>query len=326
MIRRTLLLAAVFALVALATSRVTLVAHELVGHGLTAVALGADLVGYRLFLFGGGWVSYRWPDGPPGAVGGMAVALGGIALELVAGAAALALATRARRPVARVGLLATATILLLHAGFYLAAGTHHGFGDGRTPHDALGAWRPLLVVPVSLAVVAGGFALAARLAREVVTWVSGRPLARAGQIAAAAILAAAAHGALTFGERALTRDEQYARVMEHENVRLVARDLGKFAADARRARGRAPTPAELAAARARLEQEHRPFPLAPLLAVALGLACLAGLWRAVARAHLDPSTAGRADGHTSRWRAALTPAAICVASVLLVAAVQALAP
>ena len=117
MIRRTLLLATVFALVALATSRITLVAHELVGHGLTVVALGADLATYRLFLFGGGWVSYRWPDGPPGEVGGMAVALGGIGLELFAGAAALVFALRSRRPVARVGLLATATILLLHAGF-----------------------------------------------------------------------------------------------------------------------------------------------------------------------------------------------------------------
>jgi hypothetical protein len=317
LIRRTLLLAAVLALVALATSRITLVAHELVGHGLTAVALGGDLVSYRLFLFGGGWVSYRWPEGPPGAAGGMAVALGGIALELLAGAVALAIAGRCRRPVARVGFFATATILLLHAGFYLAAGTHHGFGDGRTPHDALGAWRPLLVVPVALAVIAGGYLLAARLAREVADWVSGRPLARAGQIAAAAVLAAAAHGALTFGERALTRDDQYARVMEHEKVRLVARDLGRFAAQSRR-QGRPPTEAELAAARARLEAQHRPFPLAPLLAVALGLACLAGLWRSVSRAPDSAREAG--------WRAALVPAVIFAGSVLLVALVQALAP
>lgn len=318
MIRRTLLLATVFALVALATSRITLVAHELVGHGLTAVALGADLATYRLFLFGGGWVSYRWPDGPPGEVGGMAVALGGIGLEVVAGAVALVFALRSRRPVARVGLLTTATILLLHAGFYLAAGTHHGFGDGRAVQEALGAWRSLVVVPAALAVVAGAFFLAARLGREVTAWVAGGRLVRAGQIAAAAVLAAAAHGALTFGERALTSDSQYARIMEHEDVRLVARDLGRFAADARRARGRPPTEAELAAARARLAEEHRPFPLAPVLAIALGLACLAGLWRAVTRASGPASDA--------RWRAALWPGIIFVASVALVAAVQALAP
>ncbi|HEY8147230.1 MAG TPA: hypothetical protein VIG06_31340 [Kofleriaceae bacterium] len=318
MIRRTLLLAAVFALVALATSRITLVAHELVGHGLTAVALGADLVSYRLFLFGGGWVSYRWPDGPPGEVGGMAVAMGGIGLEVIAGAIALVVALRSRRPVARVGLLATATILLLHAGFYLAAGTHHGFGDGRAVQEALGAWRPLVVVPAAAAVVIGGFFLAARLGREVTAWVDGGPLARAAQIAAAAVLAAAAHGALTFGERALTSDSQYARIMEHEDVRLVARDLGRFAADARRARGRPPTEAELAAARARLAEEHKPFPLAPVLAVALGLACLAGLWRAVTRAS-DPAS-------DARWRAALWPGIVCAGSVALVAAVQALAP
>ncbi len=317
MIRRVALLAAVFALVALATSRITLVAHELVGHGLLAVALGAHLVSYKLFLFGGGWVSYNW-HGVPGEGAALAVALGGIALEAVAGAAALALAPRCRGRVARVGLLAVATILLLHAGFYLAAGTHHGFGDGRSVHEALGAWRPLLVVPVALAVVAGGFLLASRLAREVSDWVEGKPLARAGQIAAAAVLAAAAHGALTFGERLLTRDDNYARIMEHENVRLVARDLDRFAAQARLARGRPPTAEELAAARAKLEKEHRPFPLAPLLAVALGLACAAGVWRAVTRSSERASEA--------RWRTALAPAAICACAVALVAILQALAP
>lgn len=317
-LRRALVLAAVFTLVALATSRVALVGHELVGHGLLAVALGADLVAYRLFLFGGGWVSYRWPEGPPGGGESLAVALGGIGLELVAGAIALAVAARCRRPVARVGLLASATILLLHAGFYLAAGTHHGFGDGRAVHHALGAWRPLLVVPVAIAVVAGGFLLAARLAREVTGWVEGRPLARAGQIAAAAVLAAGAHGALTYGERALTRDDSYARIMEHQSVRLIARDLDRFAEEARQLRGRAPTPEELAAARAALEQRHRPFPLAPLLAVALGLACIAGLWRSAVRPPPEP--------REPRWRLALAPALVCAASLALVAVLEALAP
>jgi len=318
LIRRTLVLAAVFTLVALATSRISLIGHELVGHGLLAVGFGAELVGYRLFLFGGGWVSYRWPHGPPGAAQGMAISLGGIGLELVAGAAALALLTRCRRPVLRVGLLASATILLLHAGFYLAAGTHHGFGDGRGLHHALGDWRPLLVVPVALAVVAGGFLLAARLAREVTGWVEGKPLARAGQIAVAAVLAAAVHGGLTWGERLLTRDDSYARIMEHQNVRLVARDLGRFAEQARKQRGRAPTPEELAAVRAALEEKHRRFPLAPVLAVALGLACIAGLWRAATRPPPDPLA--------SRWRLALVPALVCAASITLVAAIEALGP
>ena len=248
----------------------------------------------------------------------MAVALGGIALELVAGAVALAIAGRCRRPVAKVGLFATATILLLHAGFYLAAGTHHGFGDGRAPHDALGAWRPLLVVPVALAVVAGGYLLAARLARE----------ATAGSLAGRSrapdrsppppsspppptALSPSASG------RSPTTRNTPASWSTRRSAWSPATSVAS-PPQSRRAQGRPPTAAELAAARARLEEKHRPFPLAPILAVALGLACLAGLWRAVSRAHDSARDA--------RWRAALFPAVICAGSVLLVAAIQALAP
>jgi hypothetical protein len=317
LIRRAALLTAVFTLVALATSRLALVGHELVGHGLLAVALGADLVGYRLFLFGGGWVTYRWPTGGPSGASELAVALGGIAIELAVAAVALMAARRCRGPVARVAAVASGTILILHAGFYLAAGTWHGFGDGRVLNEALGSWRPLLVVPVAVAVVAAGFLLGRQLAREVVSWVGGGALARAGQIAAAALLAAAVHGGLMWGEHALTPDQTYARVMEHESVRLVARDLGRFEAQATRMRGRAPSAAEIAAARARFEAEHQVFPLAPVLAVLLGLACVAGLASAV-RSPVEPEE--------RRWRAALWPGVVCAASIALVAVLQALAP
>lgn len=318
---RIALVAATFFLVALATSRVALVGHELIGHGVLAVLFGAQLTAYRLFLFGGGWVSYRW-SGRPGAAEGLAVSLGGIGLELLLGGVALLVAFRVRpASIARVALLAVATLLLLHGGFYLAAGTHHGFGDGRDVHEALGSLRPLVVVPVSLAVVAGGYLLAARLAREVSGWVPGGAFARAASLAAAALIAAGGHAALTYGERSLVRDDTYARIMEHESVRLVARDLDRFADQARLKRGRAPGAEELAAARAALEKEHRPFPLAPLLAVGLGVACLAGLWQSSRRAAAGGPAAAAPD-----WRALLPLAVVCAASIGLVALLQALAP
>jgi hypothetical protein len=313
---RFALIAAAFFLVALATSRVTLVGHELVGHGALAVLLGADLLSYKLFLFGGGWVSYRW-GAPPAPAEQLAVALGGIGFELVAGAIALWLSRR--RPagsLSRVALLSVATIVLLHGGFYLAAGAHHGFGDGRAVHEALGAWRPLLVVPVALAVIGGGYLLARRLAREVTGWLPVAAWARAGLVAGAAVLAAGAHGALAWGERALERDQTYARIMQHESTRRVAVDLDRYAAEARRMRGRAPSRAELEARRAALEEQHRRFPLALVLAVGLGLACLAGLWRS-ARERVDSPPPAR--------RALIPLAAACAASIALVAVLQALA-
>ena len=145
----------------------------------------------------------------------------------------------------------------------------------------------------------------------------GKPLARAGQILVAAVIAAAAHGALTWGERMLTRDDTYARIMEHENVRLVARDVGRFAADVRQARGRAPTAEELAAAKARFEEEHRVFPLALVLGVLLGVACLAGLWLAVRKPR---------ELHETQWRIVRWPAIVCASAIALVIMLQSLAP
>jgi hypothetical protein len=303
--------AAVFALTGLGASRVTLVGHELVGHGAVAAAQGCDIVAYRLFLFGGGWVSYDC-DGSRSLTDALAVSLGGIVVEVVLAGLALWVASRlARGSVARVALVSLATVDLLHAGFYLAAGTHHGFGDGHLLHEALGGWRPLLVIPASMAVIAGGALLAWRLAREVGGWVQGRVAARIGTILAAAVVAGAVHGALTASERALRSDDVYARIMRHQSEREVSRDLDRFRRDAR-ARGRAPTAAELAAARAAFEALHRRFPLRAVLAVALGLACLFGLWWGMR----DP--APDAAGLPARWRALVPLGAVTLGSVIAV--------
>lgn len=284
-------LAVALSLIGLATSRLSLVGHELIGHALTAHLLGARIAGVRLYLFAGGWVSYLWTG--HGTAASLVVAMGGVAVEVVLGTAAL-LAARWVSPggVARVALLGAGTLDLLHAGVYLATGVHEGFGDGRLPHQVLGAWAPALVVPVSMAVVAGGAILSARLGGELAGWL-GRPRSRAarmGQLVAAACLAGAVHGALTYGELTLTRDRTYAGIMQHQSERDVARDLARYLAQARHA-GRSPSAGEVAARRAALERQHRPFPLRPLLIAALALACLGGLWR-------DPPALARGEAAT----------------------------
>ena len=311
--RQLALLAAALLLVGLAVSRISLVAHELVGHGAVVELVGGDVEAWRLFLFGGGWVSYRF-EAPPSAADALALSLGGIAVEVVLGGAALLLA--ARRPpgsVSRVALICLAGLNLLHAGFYLAAGTHHGFGDGRLLHHLLGDRRWMVVAPAAAAVVAGGLWFGRRLAIELAGWSRGRAAARAGLILAAAALAAAGHGALTFGERAPTRDETYAATMEQQSQREVRRDLARVQREAQRA-GRPPTAAELAAIRAALERRHRRFPLRHALAAALAAAALAGLWVGARRAATSP---GEATAPTRRDLAILATA--CAAALLLVA-------
>src|SRR6185312_14519158 len=80
--RDVLRLGALLACVALATSRLGLLAHELVGHGGTAVAVGAHVTEVRLFWFAGGWIRYV---GVTSTAAALAIAMGGIAVETVCG-------------------------------------------------------------------------------------------------------------------------------------------------------------------------------------------------------------------------------------------------
>jgi len=57
--KETFRLAALLACVALATSRLGLIGHELVGHGGVALAAGATDLEVQLFWFAGGWIRYQ---------------------------------------------------------------------------------------------------------------------------------------------------------------------------------------------------------------------------------------------------------------------------
>jgi hypothetical protein len=321
--RRWARLSAALFLVGLIASRLGLVLHELAGHGGAAALLGGKVVAYRLFLFGGGWVRYE--AGPEyGLAGSIAVSLAGIAVEIAAGAAALLLAGRVRAPLARLALVGFAAAALVHAGFYLAAGTHVGYGDGSQLHAELGAARGALVWPAAAAVVVIGLVLARRMAVLAGDWVGAR--SRAGRVVAlvsAAAAAALAHGALTVTERALVRDETYGRIMKPDGERRVDREIARIAAEAR-AQGAPLGEGELAAVRAALERRQRSFPLIPVLAILLTLACVAGVWLAVTAAARSPDEAGDEARGPPSWRALAPLAGVAAASVALVAGLDAL--
>ena len=78
--KEVLRLAALLAGIALATSRL-----GLVGHGGMALACGARIVDVELFWFAGGWIRYQFADPTLAAV--LAIAMAGIGLELIVGAA-----------------------------------------------------------------------------------------------------------------------------------------------------------------------------------------------------------------------------------------------
>ena len=277
------------------------------------------MVDYGLFFFGGGWIRYQSPE--DGLASALVISMAGIALELAAAAAALAVAfwTRVREaPVAQVALVGLATADLLHAGFYLATGTHHGYGDGATLHAELGDARIALVVPVAAATVVAGFLLARSLAGLVGHWSGARSRRwRAAAVMSAAAAAALVHGGLTLSERAAVRDATYSRIMKPESEWRAERDLQRMAAEAR-GRG-APLDADaLAEIRRELERKHRAFPLVPVLAALLALAWCAGVWRGV-------SEHGAVERGPPGGRALLALAAVTAASLGLIAVLRALA-
>ena len=95
---RMLSLPALLLAIGLLASRTGLVLHEIGGHWGPAAAFGCTLGEIRLFVFGGGWVEFACTR--VSLAHSLVIDLGGIALQLVLGAA-LMLAARRRPDVGR---------------------------------------------------------------------------------------------------------------------------------------------------------------------------------------------------------------------------------
>jgi hypothetical protein len=259
---------------ALATSRLGLLAHELVGHGGAAILLGGRIREVQLFWFAGGWIDYAF-DAPPSTAARLAISMGGIAIELVAGGAlwfAIRGDSLGRRLVRAVG-----AVLVAHAAFYLAAGAWEGFGDGRLLRELLGEHRyPIALAAGALTCAAGFFA-----ARRIVG-----PLAatqarhRLRQLAIAAALAGGLMVGLAQGELWLRRDATYTQIMKPEPARKVDQKLAQWA-EYERTHGGKITPAQQAAERVRLERVYHEVPFKWLLGACAIAAILAGAWLAL---------------------------------------------
>lgn len=290
-------------LTALAISRASLLVHELVGHGAVAQAIGAKVVGWYLFLFGGGRVSY---DTSTLGVGPrLVIALGGITLELVLGGAALALWRRPRSSLARFAVFAFGASNVVHGLVYLARGTHYAYGDGALLARTLGASRwPIVALASVAAIVAIG--LSARdLGAQLATWLDLPRVRLAGAALAIVLGAGLVHGALAQAELRFFPDPAYVRTMENESRARARAELAAQLEAARRRGEAPPTPDQEKAMLEALERERRPWPLdlvlLPAMLVALGI----GLSRGTRR---DPPRAGETETSAAApdWRSVAT--------------------
>ena len=258
--------------VGLATTRIGLIAHELVGHGGTVIAVGGQVTDVQLFWFAGGWVRYRL--GAPGQ-GELAVALGGIALEAVVGS--VLWWTYARRE--GLGARITCGIgaaLIVHACWYLATGTWHGYGDGVGLHRDLGDAKWLVAVPAAAIVCAAAYAGARGVFGALAATLPERRIA--GTLVAVAIAGGLQLGAAV-GEVRLRRDATYTQTMRSERDRLISLELARWA-ELQRRHGRAPSAEERARAEQSFAEAHRTFPFAWLLGVLTLASIVAGAVRA----------------------------------------------
>ncbi|PJB36544.1 MAG: hypothetical protein CO108_23060 [Deltaproteobacteria bacterium CG_4_9_14_3_um_filter_63_12] len=275
-------LCALFTLLALATSRVTLLLHELIGHALLAWLSGSGLAEYRFFAFGGGWVRYAQPDAIS-AFEAHGVALGGVALELLLSASIFLWMKRTPgmtpRSPWRFSLTLYASIIAIHALFYAVAGIHYGFGDGRALHWSLGGARAAVVATGALALCLLVFVFVRDRTAE---WSSllgdTRFSMRLTKLALAALLAGACHVGLTVGEQRLFGSQTHDQIMASEQDRSVEGEVESFVA-AQKAAGVEPSAAELEEFRALSLERHRPFPLYWVLFPAFGVAAILGASR-----------------------------------------------
>ncbi len=257
-------LTAFLAAVGLATSRFGLVAHEFVGHGGATLAVGGRVTEVQLFWFAGGWIRYEIPQTTANY---LIVALGGVAIEIAFGLP-LWLAFRGDGLGARI-LRAIGGTLIVHACWYLATGAWHGFGDGTLLYRELGDARYPFAIGVGLVGCAFAWFAARHLFGALFAVVDHRIWA----LVASLVLAAGINIGLDLGELRVRRDATYAAAMTPEREREIAREMAAWLAAHPQ-----PTPAARAEKSEQLDEAHRTFPFAWLLAGGLVLAVGAGGW------------------------------------------------
>ena len=267
-------LSVLVASVVLLTSRVMLLAHEFAGHAAPATLFGGRVTGWYLFVFAGGRVSYRL--GQLGSGQRLVVSLGGIALELLIGAFAFVVARRQReRATTAFCLRCVGTVLVGHGAMYLARGVHYGFGDGALLAYRLGGTPARVIVVLLASALAVGVAVAGGrlLAHFAASFFAGTVRRSAAAVLLVFACAGLVHGALAFGEVRFFSDPTWVRVMENASVIAARDEVAKRIAEAK-LRGEQPlSPEDEARMTEALERARRPWPLDPvlLLAVVTGL-------------------------------------------------------
>jgi len=303
--RAVLRLTALLVCVGLATSRIGLVVHELIGHGAATLAVGGTVTDVQLFYFAGGWIRFRATEGH------LVIAMGGIAVEAVIGLGLVLGFTRRDRLAGRIAR-AIGCALIIHASWYLATGTWHGYGDGVQLHRLLGDARWLVAVPAGIVACAFGYAGAKIVLGALAATVPGSRRARIAGTVVAMLLAGGIQLGAALGEVALRRDTTYTTTMRPERERVISREMAEWI-QAQRREGQAVSDADRARMRREVADRHTTFPFAYVL----GGLLLVSIGVGAARSRATP-------GGPVPGRLVAIAAAVAGGSIALVIALDAL--
>jgi hypothetical protein len=276
-------------------SRLALVLHEGGGHALTARFLGARSIGIRLSPLGGGFVQADFPGGKPGSAGGvMLFALGGIAVNLLTGAAAWIWARRLRhRGLRYAALLFFGVGSVLGAITYLTCGIYYNSGDpvGLAPEtEDLGPvqWMWLLFLAPAAAAAWTGM-------RHYLEFLSGlvdlsTPARRVGWMVATVAAAGLGYGGLWLAVRnprieGSTAQWRLEREIEKETARR--RDARPAPVDRSPTPAVPPSPPPPIIVRPEEVAGRVPLPVGPIV---LYGTILSSLFLSAARSHPSPGT------------------------------------
>ena len=111
-----------------AASRISLVFHELVGHGLAILAVGAKVIAPHLTFFGSGSIGYE-RDTAFNPIELRVIASGGLVAQLLVGFGALLWLQRAKHRGLRFFLMSMAAINFIFVSYALVVSIDYRYGD-----------------------------------------------------------------------------------------------------------------------------------------------------------------------------------------------------
>jgi hypothetical protein len=154
------------------STRLATLFHEVLGHGVPAAAMGAEVNGIRLSLFGGGNAYYRF-GGDLGPAGAFAVSFGGILVNMMTGAAAILWAGRQGPGRTRAVFLSLFGMVSLLGGLiYASLGFYYGVGDPVAWMDGFSGTADWLWLPTLLLLLPAAFFGVKAFFRSIHPWFS----------------------------------------------------------------------------------------------------------------------------------------------------------